>query len=87
MDLVRSAHTLILKLVFRKGIIKNIEGIDKVYVCPECRNSPMPATYEVNWWKKLTQEIRPGDTIVDVGAYIGIFTIILEKKQEGPERF
>lgn len=79
-NLLKPAQILILKLVFRKGIKRNIGGIEKIYVCHDCWDSAMPATWEVNWWKKLTQEIRPGDTIVDVGAYIGIFTIILARK-------
>jgi len=80
LDLVETVLILILKLVFRKGIKRKIGDIGKLYVCHDCRNSDMPATWEIDWWKKLTQEIRPGDTIVDVGAYIGIVTIILARK-------
>jgi len=75
------AQTLILKLVFRKGLIRNIPGVGEVYICPECRKSgAVPLSFEAKWWERLVQEIRPGDIIVDVGAYVGVLTVIAAKK-------
>ncbi len=79
-NLFASAVIIILDLFFRKGIRKDMRGIGKVYVCHECWNSATPEMHEIKWWEKLIQETKEGDTIVDVGAFIGIFTIILAKK-------
>lgn len=79
-NLFASAGIIILNFLFRKGIRKDIAGVGKVYVCHECWNSTIPGIHEVKWWEKLIQETKEGDTIVDVGAYVGIFTIILAKK-------
>jgi len=79
-NLLRPAQIRFSKIVFRKGLKRKIGDIDRIYLCHDCWDAGMPASWEIDWWKKLTQQIRPGDTIVDVGAYVGIFTIILAKK-------
>lgn len=79
-NLVKSAQIRLLKLFFRKGITRKIGDIDKVHLCSDCLDSVVPKVWEVGWWKKLTQQIRPQDTIVDVGAYVGVFTIIMAKR-------
>ena len=80
-DLVRPVYDLSLKLIFRKGLLRNIDGIGKIYICHECRNlSLFPAEHEVIWWQRLLQEVNTGDTVIDTGAFVGIFTAILAKK-------
>lgn len=78
--LLRPTQLKISKLIFRKGIKKSFGDIDRIYLCYDCWDADMPAAWEINWWRRLTQEIRPQDTIVDVGAYIGILTIIMARK-------
>jgi FkbM family methyltransferase len=79
-NLLKAAQIQIAKLVFRKGIRRKIGDIDRIYLCHDCRDAALPAAWEIDWWKKLTQEIHPGDTIVDVGAYIGVLTVVLARK-------
>jgi FkbM family methyltransferase len=40
----------------------------------------VPETYEPDVWRTLMAEVRHGDTVADVGASIGLYTIALAKR-------
>ncbi len=79
-DLAKYMPVLISKLILRKGLKKKIGDIGKIYVSFNLRQESLPTQIESDWWARLINEIRPQDTIADVGAYIGIFTVLLAKK-------
>lgn len=76
----RPVYKSILRLFFRKGLPRAIDGLGKIYICHECRTLAIPAPHEIEWWKKIALNIREGDTIVDIGAFIGIFTITMARR-------
>src|ERR1700716_4361008 len=57
----------------RKGLERLLNGSDRILVSPEARGTP--ETYEPDVWRVLMAEIRPGDTFVDVGAFIGLYAV------------
>lgn len=80
-NLVRPAHDLCWRVLARKGIRRNINGTDEMRISPRLRQ--MEDQYEPEVWSSLMREIRLGDTFVDVGAYIGLYTIGVARRLRG----
>jgi len=57
----------------RNGLERIINGSDRILVSPRARG--VREEYELGVWQALMAELRPGDTFVDVGAFIGLYTI------------
>jgi len=77
---VRPIYELTLKLFYRKGFLRSINDIGEIYISYECRKLGSPPAHELKWWERLIHEVKEGDTIVDIGAYIGLLTIMMAKK-------
>lgn len=82
-NLVRPGYELALKLILKKGLLRSVGNIDTLYVSHDFRTIEMPNSEELQWWRKLLQEIKENDTIADVGAYVGLFTILAAKRVSG----
>ena len=68
----------------RKGLERLINGSDRILVSPRARD--VSEKYELDVWRALMAELRPGDTFVDVGAYIGLYTIAVGLRLRGSGR-
>jgi FkbM family methyltransferase len=75
---VRPAYDRLSYLAARKGLTRVINGTDRVLVAPRWRM--VTEEYEPAVWLHLMNEVRAGDVIADVGAYIGLYTIALAKR-------
>ncbi len=70
---VRPVYDKSIAVFGRNGLERNINGTDRVLISPQFRN--VPEVYEPETWAQIRNEIRPGDSVVDVGAYIGLYTV------------
>ncbi len=55
-----------------------MNGTDLILIQPKFRD--VAEVYEPIVWKALMSKVREGDIIVDVGAFIGLYTIALAKR-------
>jgi FkbM family methyltransferase len=55
-----------------------INGTDILRVSPPCRG--ITETYEPDVWKHLMAHVQPGDSVADVGAFVGLYSIALAKR-------
>lgn len=72
-DAVRPVYNRSIAVLGRNGLERNMNGTDYMRILPKFRG--VPETYEPDTWRQIRNEIRPGDSVVDVGAYIGLYTI------------
>jgi FkbM family methyltransferase len=68
----------------RKGLERTLNSSDRILVSPEARGTP--EIYEPDVWRALMAEIRAGDTFVDVGAFIGLYTVAVGLRLRGTGR-
>ncbi len=55
-----------------------INGTDALRVLPRFRG--VTERYEPEVWKHMMAQVQPADTVVDVGAYIGLYTMALARR-------
>lgn len=67
------AYDAIVMGLGKNGIERTINGTDRMLVHPTCRG--VSESYEPELWKHITSSIEPGDAIVDVGGYVGLYTM------------
>jgi FkbM family methyltransferase len=72
-DGVRPLYERAITHVGSSGLERLMNGSDRILVSPQARD--VPETYEPAVWRALMSEIKPGDRFVDVGAFIGLYTI------------
>ena len=49
-----------------------INGIDRILIIPKLRG--VPEDFERDVWRALMAELTSGDTFVDVGAFVGLYS-------------
>jgi FkbM family methyltransferase len=81
-NLVRPAYNAAVARVASRGLSRVINGTDQMLVVPELRG--IAETYEPHVWPRVMSEIRRADTIIDVGAHVGLYTVAFGKRV-GPE--
>lgn len=75
---VRPCYDLFLKTLYqRKGLKRTILGEETVQIRPAYRN--FPDDFEGRVFSYLKRSIRQGDCVLDVGAHMGMFTILLAR--------
>jgi len=62
----------------RHGIERIINGTDPLLVMPQYRH--VSEMYEPEVWTHLMTRLRPDDTVADVGAFIGLYTVAMAKR-------
>jgi FkbM family methyltransferase len=62
----------------RGGLERVINGTDRVLVAPQFRG--LGESYEPEVWRHVMANVRPGDMVADVGAYIGLYAIALGRR-------
>jgi len=77
-DFLRPIYDWILKRVGSRGLPRNINGTDPILVVPRLRR--LTESYEPGVWHRLMSEVRPGDVVVDVGAYVGLYAVCAAKR-------
>lgn len=77
-NLVRPMYNAVLAVTGKNGLQRNINGSDMIKVMPHLRQ--IPENYEPEVWHHLMAQIKPDDVILDVGAYIGIYTVAIAKR-------
>jgi FkbM family methyltransferase len=75
---LRAPYTTLLATVSKNGLARVINGTDAIRLMPEHR--AVAESYEPEVWKRVMDEARLGDVVVDVGANIGLYTIALAKR-------
>ena len=74
----RPAYRKMLMLTNPKGIARTINGTDFLWLDHELHG--ISAVYEPDVWRRLMAEVRVNDVVVDVGAYIGLYTLALARR-------
>ena len=77
-DRVRPYYDKLVALLSHNGLKRNINGTDLIKVLPQFRG--VSEIYEPEVWKHLMAQVKPGDTVADVGAFIGLYTVALAKR-------
>lgn len=77
-DLLRPGYDLAVTLTACRGVERMMNGVDSIRLHPRCRG--ITETYEPEVWERLMAEVHPGDTVADVGANIGLYTIALAQR-------
>lgn len=72
-NLIRPVYNRMLATFGSGGLIRNINGTDKIRLCSECRG--IGEIYEPQVWAKVMGHLKPGSRILDVGAHVGLYAI------------
>ena len=75
---VRPVYNRVLIRTYRKGLKRNINGTDALRVSVRAR--AVVEGYEPQVWSSLMEELKPGDVVADVGAFIGLYSIALARR-------
>ena len=75
---IRPLYQRILQTTGRNGLRRTINGTDTFLIMPELYN--MVEEYEPDVWRRIMDEVRPGDVVADVGAFIGLYTLAIARR-------
>ncbi len=75
---LRPLYDQITAFTGRHGLERIINGTDRIKIASSLR--AISETYEPEVWRSLMNELKPGDVVADVGAYVGLYTIALAKR-------
>ncbi len=78
---VRPVYNRLIALLGRNGLARVVNGTDRLLVLPRFRG--VPESYEPELWRKMMSLVKPDSVVVDVGAYIGLYTIAVARRM-GP---
>ena len=73
-----------LDAIFHDGVEIRINETETLRV--SAKFCDLADRYEPDVFRHLLEEIRPKDTVVEVGGYVGIYTIPMAKRLEPPGR-
>jgi FkbM family methyltransferase len=77
-DRLRPLYERAVALFGRNGLSRTINGTDRILISPRFRG--VTETYETEVWNHLMAQVQPGNLVVDIGAFIGFYTIALAKR-------
>lgn len=77
-DLTRPIYDQLIGNFSKKGLSRTINRTDVMRVSPKFRG--VPESYEPEVWSLLMGSLRENDTVVDVGAFIGLYAISIAKR-------
>jgi FkbM family methyltransferase len=64
-------------LTLRRGIPRTLNNEETIRVSVRYRS--IDENYEPGVYQYLKKSVRPGDTVLDIGAHVGIYTILLAR--------
>src|SRR6516165_6318678 len=75
---LRPAYDSLLELCYgRRGLVRVLHGQETIRIRPAHRNAA--EDYEPRVFDYLKKRIQPGDVVFDVGAHVGLFTVLLAR--------
>ncbi len=81
--IVRPFYDLaVTSIAHKNGLERILNGTDRIRIAPRWRG--LQETYEPSVWGHLMSQVTGNDVIVDVGAFIGLYTIALAKRVGPP---
>jgi FkbM family methyltransferase len=81
---LRPIYERTLRYFWGNGIERIVNGSDRILISSKARE--VSENYEPDVWKAVMSELRAGDTFVDVGAFIGLYTIAAAARYRGSGR-
>jgi FkbM family methyltransferase len=75
---VRPVYNGLIALLGRNGLKRVINGTDRLLVLPRFRG--VPEAYEPEFWQQIMSLLKPDSVIMDVGAYIGLYTVAIARR-------
>lgn len=75
---IRPVYRDLLARVGQRGLERRINGTDTIRVLAELYN--LGETYEPEVWRLVMGELRNDDTVADVGASIGLYTLAIARR-------
>lgn len=75
---LRPLYNGLVVVLGRNGLERDVNGSDRLLVAPQYRG--LSEVYEAETWKHLISQLRPGDTVADVGANLGLYTVAIAKR-------
>jgi FkbM family methyltransferase len=78
---VRPVYNGLIALLGRNGLTRVVNGTDRLLVLPRFRG--VPESYEPEAWHQIMSLLKPDSVVVDVGAYIGLYTVAIARRM-GP---
>jgi FkbM family methyltransferase len=72
-NVVRPVYEAFLTMFGRAGLPRNINGTDPILVSSRTRG--ITESYEPSVWTQAMTAVQTGDVIVDIGAFIGLYTV------------
>src|SRR5262245_485807 len=80
-DPIRPVYQRVINRLGRNGLKRTINGSDRILISPRAHG--VSEKYEADVWQALMSELKPGDTFVDVGSFIGLYTIAVALRLQG----
>ncbi len=77
-NLLRPPYLFLMQLFYKKGIQRQINGVDKLFLLHKHRN--ITEIYEPEVWQNIMGELKSDDVFVDVGASIGLYSIAIANR-------
>lgn len=75
---IRPLYQKTIRTLYTKGLKRNLNGTDTVYLDPRLHG--FPETYEPEVWHHLMARLQPNDVFIDVGAFYGLYAIAVAKR-------
>jgi FkbM family methyltransferase len=83
-DRARPLYQRAVAYLGRNGLERIVNGTDRMLISPQVRG--VTEVYEPDVWRAVMAELRTGDTFVDVGAFIGLYTVGVGLRLSGSGR-
>jgi FkbM family methyltransferase len=77
-DRLRGPYNFVVARCAVNGLERTMNGTDSIRVLPAFRG--ITESYEPQVWSQLMNMVRPGDTVADVGAFIGLYAVALARR-------
>lgn len=77
-DQVRPVYDSALARLGRDGLMRVMNGTDPMLLSPRGRG--IGDIYEPALWQALVAEVRPGDVVADVGAWVGLYSLAMGRR-------
>src|SRR5438105_1017125 len=83
-DKLRPIYNAVLNAITPEGKTVTINGTDTIKLSPAV--GQITGKQEPDVWHRLMDAVRPGDTCLDVGANIGLYTLAFANRLRGRGR-